>query len=170
MEDLLTFEKLLELPDLVLKISNSDENNFLSLLSDAKCDLYYYSGIKRDLKIFFNKFNDAKFSYNMSFVPQIKATKYEISTNQRTNKVIDSVSDYVTEKIKEEQYAEKVYNQILNLAHKLTKQEAVYFVQSFFANKSDEYICEILQISRNGIQRIRKSCLVKMYLEFLYKY
>ena len=82
----------------------------------------------------------------------------EIINNNKT----DKVSNYVSKKIEKEKYALETYNSIINLSLKLTYQEAVYFVNCFFGKKTDEYITELLGVSKNQFLKIRKSCLVKL--------
>lgn len=164
--NLLTLENFLELPNLVLKISESEENEYLDLLSVTKCNQYYYSDLKKDLKEYIRKFNDVKYNYGIGEEIWIKSSNFDIKENKITRSNNDKVSSYVNTKIDNELFAVDVYNKIISLAHKLTKYEALYFIEAFFKNSSDEYISEKLKISRNGLQRIRKSCLVKMFLEF----
>lgn len=166
MDNLLNLEKLLELPNKVIKISESEQNKYLDLLSDSTCDRYYYTNLKSDLKDYFSRFNDFKFSYSMPENITLNATAYELKENKFVNRTNDSILNYVSNKVDEEIFAIDTYNKVISLAYKLTEKEAVYFVDCFFADETDDYICEKLQVSRTGLQKIRKSCLVKMYLEF----
>ncbi len=60
----------------------------------------------------------------------------------------------------------KFYNSICNLALKMTRAEAQYIVGTFFSNKSEEYVCDNIGICRNTLQKVKKSCLVKTWVEF----
>ena len=50
----------------------------------------------------------------------------------------------------------------MTLALKLTMQESIYMVDTFFSKKSEDIISEKLGICRNTLQNIKKSCLVKI--------
>ncbi len=163
----LTLEEYLNLPNKVLEISESKNNLYLSLLSKETCKKYYYRDLKLDLKKYFQKFNNIKFFY--SFNDTIKASHCNSNIYQKSLKT-DRISKFVEDKINNEIYAKKMYDRIINLAHKLTPREGRYFVEAFLANKSDEYISEKIGLTRMGLQQIRKSCLVKMYFEFFYEY
>lgn len=164
--DTLNLEKLLELPNKVINISESEQNKYLDLLSQNTCNKYYYTDLKSDLKEYFRKFNDLKFVYSMPKEMPLSASSYELKENKFVQNATDKILNYIANKVDGETFAVDTYNCVISLAYKLTKKEAIYFVYSFFADETDDYICESLQISRNGLQKIRKSCLVKMFLEF----
>lgn len=167
MKNELNINMLLELPSTILKKSEDDINKFVGLLSDNVCNIYYYKNLKSDLKSYFDKFNDMKYIYNISKEYGINlVSNYEIREEKRLIKVNDKVSNFVEKELDKEEFTREVYEKSLSLASKLTYKEAIYFVESFFSNKSDDYISEEIGISRTGLQKIRKSCLVKMYLEF----
>lgn len=166
MDNLLNLEELLELPNKVIKISESEQNKFLDLLSENTCNIYYYTNLKSDLKDYFSKFNDFKFVYSMPENSTLSVNSYELKENKLMYNANDKILNYIAKRIDDEIFAIDAYNRVISLAYKLTKKEAIYFVDCFFADATDDYICERLQVSRNGLQKIRKSCLVKMYLEF----
>ena len=65
MNEELTIEKLLELPNKVLEIGlRNEENKGINLLSTKTCELYYYTNLKKDLKNYLDPFNDSKYSYD----------------------------------------------------------------------------------------------------------
>lgn len=164
--DTLDLEKLLELPNKVIKISESEQNKYLDLLSQNTCNKYYYTNLKSDLKDYFSKFNDFKFVYSIPNGMPISTSSYELKENKFVQNTTDKILNYIANKEEEEIFVVDTYNRVISLAYKLTKKEAIYFVYSFFSDETDDYICESLQISRSGLQKIRKSCLVKMFLEF----
>lgn len=157
----INYEKLLELPNDMVHISES--NSYLSLLSDEFCNKYYYTQLKSDLKKIIKKFNDIKY---FDIADNLKATNYEINADIHANKNSDKILNYIINKIDNETYLVKIYNLLKSLSYKFTLSETIYFVETFFSEKTDDAICERLGLSRTGIQKIRKSCLVKTYLEF----
>lgn len=161
-KETLNLKTLLELPNKVLNMPN---NPYINLLEKNTYEHYYYAELRQDLLKIFNKFNDIK--YSLSYDDGLNITSnYEFRENQVKINDADNVSIYVEKRIRLEDYALKVYKKIINLSYKLTNSEAIYFVNTFFVRKSEEYISEKLEISRTYLQKIKKSCLAKMYLEF----
>ncbi len=165
-ENDLSLTMLLEMPNKILDNSKNEKNRFINLLSEDVCNIYYYTELKSDLRKYFDDFNDFKYLFSNNYKT---TSNYCLKEEKFTNYFKDKISNFVEKQINHEKYILKTYNQIMEFSSKITYQEAIYFVEAFFARKSDEYISEELGISRNGLQRIRKSCLVKMYLEFLVK-
>lgn len=54
----------------------------------------------------------------------------------------------------------------MSVARELTLQEAVYLVDSLFCDRPEELISDKLSISVKTLTKVKKSCLVKVYLEF----
>lgn len=162
----LTLNMLLDLPHDVLKISNKIDS-YLDLLSDDICREYYYTDLKKDLIKYFNKFKDVKYKYKYCENFNLKSnSNYEVEGVFGNNIISDKVGNYVAKNIDLEIWTLDFYNNVVSIAHKLTYQEAIYFVDTFFANKTEEQISEKLSICRKTLQKIKKSCLVKILLEF----
>lgn len=168
MNEELTIEKLLELPNKVLEIGlRNEENKGINLLSTKTCELYYYTNLKKDLKNYLDPFNDSKYSYGVVKFNSVGVSKsYGLKEERHLKKVNDNVLDLITREVDKDIFAADVYQKILKLADELTYREALYFVRSFLENGTDDYVCDELGLSRTGLQKIRKSCLVKMYLNF----
>lgn len=165
MEKKLTMEMLLELPSKIIKTSESPNNTFLNLLGESICEKYYYRDLKKDLKKFFDHFNDMKYSLDIAIEEKIKYTSsYSYNESKKVQNSSDVISNLIEKEIDNEIFIHDVYNRIINLSSKFTYNEAIYFVDAFFSKKTDEHISEILGISRNTLQKIRKSCLVKTLL------
>lgn len=84
----------------------------------------------------------------------------------KTNSINDPVSQYVEKNIDLNIWTRDFYNMILTLSTKLTFNEAIYLVDTFFDERAEEQISEKLQICRKSLQKIKKSCLVKIKIEF----
>lgn len=167
MNEELTIEKLLNLPNIVLDIASKNNiDKCINMLSDTTCNIYYYSNLKKDLKRFFDKFNDSKYSYGIIKYSIGASKNYGLREEKFLKNVNDNVGNLVARKMDDDIYTKDVYEMIIKFANGLTYKEAKYFARSFLENKTDENICEEFGISRTGLQRIRKSCLVKMYLIF----
>ena len=58
-----------------------------------------------------------------------------------------------------------IYNSIIKVSYKLSNSEVIYLINTFLTHKSEESISEILGISKTYLQKIKKSCLVKMWTD-----
>jgi len=169
MNEIITLEMLLDLPKELLKKS-IDYNEYAVLLDKEQYSKYDYKDLKEKVNKYFTYFKNLKYFYQFP-------TNYEISMNttydsikvSATNRISDPVSNLVTkeidEKIRITNWMTKFYNAILVIASKLTVQEATYLVDCFFSNKSEDVTCEKLGICRNTLQKIKKSCIVKSWIE-----
>lgn len=153
----------MSLPNEIIRIS--ENNEFIGLLSNEVIDKYYYSNLKKDLAHYMKRFNDMKFLYHSSNNYSIQSTSYsEAKINKRkTNK--STVEQFVSKSVDNEIWTEKTYSHLISLSYKLNSNEQKYFIETFFKNTSEESISEKLGICRKTLQNIKKSCLVKMYLE-----
>ena len=95
-------------------------------------------------------------------LPSINVNKIVTSNKSQT----DMVSKFVIDKIDREKWSRDFYNCLINLSYKLTFNEAFYIVNTYFGKMTEEVISENLDISRNTLQKIKRSSLVKMYFEF----
>lgn len=163
MEDTLNFQILSNLPSEVIKMAKNNE--FLTLLNEPLISKYYDANLRKELKALFTRFNDIKFFYKVNDSYSLKANQIKIDKVNGSSLHPNQILNMVGRKIDEEQFVEVMYYRILNLSIKLTYQEALYFIKYFFSDTTEEEISEILAISRTNLQKIKKSCLVKVYLE-----
>lgn len=165
MKNDLSLELLLDLPNKILNASN-DNTSYLDLLSDDLVKKYFYSNLRKDLDKVFQKFKDYKYLYstneNYSLSSSMKNLDNIVVSFNRNN---DKVSNYVMKQVDLEIWASDFYNSLLSISNKLTYNEAIYFVDTFFCGKTEEFISEKLLICKASLQKIKKSCLVKVYFE-----
>lgn len=165
MNENLTLDMLLSLPKEVLKKAE-EYDEYTGLLEKRKYQNYDFKKIKIEIKEYFEDFRDAKYSYKFSAELNISIThplQLREGSFQRTNS--DPFSKAIEKHIDEKIWLCNFYNTLLVVGQKLTFQEAIYFVDTFFGNKSEDIISEKLGICRNTLQGIKKSCLVKAYTE-----
>ena len=165
MTNMLSLDLLLELPNKILSASN-DNTSYLDLLGDGLINEYFYSNLRKDLDKLFQKFKDYKYLYSSN-------SNYDITSSMNnlnqivinTNRNNDKVFNYVTKQLDMENWINDFYKSLLSISQKLTDAEAIYLVDTFFSSKSEEFISEKLKICKASLQKIKKSCLVKIYLE-----
>lgn len=165
----ITFSTLLELPRDVLKKSREYDEEATLLTK-----MQYMSYDCKELKVILNQYvahyKELIYLYQL---PMNFSTSLVISYDKEkvspTNRISNPVSDIVTKKVDEQskilQWLVDFYYTMLVAASKLTLQEATYFVECIYRKKSEEAVCERLGICRNTLQKIKNSCLVKVYIE-----
>lgn len=158
----LTFDDILNLPEKILKISFEYEK-YSILLRENIVLKYYHKNLKEQIMGYFNRFQDIKYSYPMDFYLSTPVIQ-NVSCKQNT--IADSVGKFVARKVDDDIWLNQFYLHLLNLATKLVSTEATYLVDTFFAHCSEEIISEKIGVCRATLQKIKKSCLVKMFLEF----
>lgn len=147
----LTFEILHQLPDEILNVASDPKNSYLALLEESTYKQYYYPGLRTDLLNIIKEFNDIKYSYSANSSSIRCISTYEIRENMFLSNANDKIGNFIAQKVDSEILAVNTYNRILSLACKLTFEEAT---------------SEKIGFSRTFLQKVKKSCLVKMYFEF----
>ena len=159
-------DMILELPKKILEKAEQ-YCDYSELLPKEIYEKYNFIELKSDITKIFKHFNTIKYLYSYSSEEyNIKTSSaYEYRDGTSSNKILDSVGDMVTKKVDDQLWIVKFYNSIMNVALKMTDEEAYYIVNTYFANKSEEYISDRLGICRNTLQKIKKSSLVKTWVE-----
>lgn len=165
-EVVLNSTTFLGLQEEILKISK--EHEYSSLLSKNMIDEYYYLDMKKDIAKVFTKFNDMKYIVGHSNNYDLSSVSFDTLKVSLSKKNNDKVSNYVMKNVDLEIWTQDFYNTIISLSRSLTMQEGVYLVDALFANRSEEMISEKICVCRKTLQSIKKSCLVKLYLELKY--
>lgn len=165
MNNTITLDKLLSIDSDLLDITRKYENqNYL--LNDLDCSAYDLNKIKIQLKNLFLKFKNAKYLNKFPIENNVSLTPtYDVKISSSQRSTISQVDKAVMNYLDKQIWVSEVYDSLLILASKLTKSEAVYLIYTFLSYKSEEIIAEKLGICKTSLQRVKKSCLVKMYVE-----
>lgn len=155
---------MLELPNAILKTCEKYEE-YSELLQDSIILQYYHKNMRKELNKIFEQFQEMKYSYPFSYNYYSKVISRDVCV-QGGSKNNDPIGNFINNHMNQYLWLERFYQAILTLATKLSNQEAVYFVDSFFGHRSEDFISDKLGISRMTLQKIKKSCLVKVYFEF----
>lgn len=167
MEKSITLSMLISLPKRLLENIESTKNeNCLTMLSKKIIQEYYYSSLRKDLADIFKDFNDSKNYFSNISEDYCLTPNYEMIISNHPNSITDKVASLVEKNINKQNWTVNFYNKIDSLIRKLTYKEGIYFIRAFLLYESEESISEELAISRTYLQKIKQSCLVKMYLEF----
>lgn len=165
MDETFTLDMLLDLPRKLLKKAE-EYDEYTGLLEKRKYQDYDFKELKKEIQEYFDSFKETKYSYKFSAELSINIThpfQFREGSSQRTNN--DPFSKAIEKHIDDKIWLYKFYNILLVAGQKLTLQEAIYFVDTFFGNKTEDIISEKLGICRNTLQGVKKSCLVKVYAE-----
>lgn len=162
MKEYLTLDVFLNLPLEILKISKKESIN--NKLIDKKDHEIYNKFLKKDLIKYFESF--IEFKYVLQYSEEKCIRDYELKENKLIRNVNSRVEKSIEKKQDYEVYVLETYNKMIDLAYKLTYEEAVYFVNVFFGNKTDEEISKKLKMCVKTLYKFKKSCLVKTFLEF----
>lgn len=165
MDFTLTLDKILELPNDILKASEK-YNEYSELLRKKVYDDYDFKELRENIEEKFDKFKDAKFLYNFPVESNIRTTPtYQVREGSTSNTPISKVEQAIVKKVDNQIWMNEFYNSLMTVAAKLTLQEAYYLVDSFFSHKSEEIIAEKLGICKMTLQNVKKSCLIKLWIE-----
>ena len=95
------------------------------------------------------------------------SSSFGFNSEIKTSSPISRVEKYVENKAKYEAFTNTFYLKLKNLSQILTYEEAIYLTETFFSKNTEERISEKLDISKAKLQVIKKSCLVKFYLNII---
>ena len=117
------------------------------------------------LKLFEN-FKSARYLYKFPISDTIRINPTYESKEICFQKSSQSQIEKAVEKYVDKQIlTTEIYNSILDVSNRLTNSECAYLINTFLQHKSEESIAEIIGISKTYLQRIKKSCIVKMWTE-----
>lgn len=165
MNNVVTLNQLLNVSSTIQ--DNASKNaEYNELLDNYVCMQYDILSDKEKLDKLFSSFKSARYLYDFPLEEQVSITpsyEYKESFTQRsiTSQVENAVQRYVDMQI----LTTDIYYSIMKVSYKLTNDEVIYLINTFLAHKSEEDIAEIIGISRTYLQRIKKSCIVKMWVE-----
>ncbi len=165
MDYIVTLEQLLNVGDTIVNNANSN-SKINQLLDEYICNQYDCITIKSKLLKLFATFKSARYLYEFPEDDNIKITPtYELregfTQRSTTSKIENAVSKYIDKQI----FTTDIYLSIIKTSYKLTSAEVIYLNNTFLIHVSEERIAEIIGISKTYLQKIKKSCLVKLWVE-----
>ena len=164
-DNIVTLNQLLNIND-TIKTNAKEQEDCNQLLDEFICNSYDILENKQKLLKLFSRFKSARYLYDFPIEDQIKTTTSyndQIVFTQRSNtsQVENAVQKYCDEQI----HTTNVYYSILKVSYKLTGDEVIYLINTFLTHKSEDDIAEIIGISKTYLQKIKKSCIVKMWVD-----
>lgn len=163
MKNKLTLKDLSNLSEKILERSKENYGNAI-LLSQDNCRKYETKFLKNMISKGFNTYQEIiclmKFPHGY-----LSSVNYDVCESMKTKKIVDSVCNQVTLKIDSQKWMIRFYYCLQNVGIKLTEQEAIYLTSAFQKHKTEENIADDLNISLSSVKKIKKSCLIKTWIE-----
>ena len=163
MNETITLETFSQMPSILLDIT-MDKGTYNSLLSKELVNEIYYTNLKKEISKYFYKLNDSKTYYTLGMY---SSSNFGFNSEIKNSSPISRVEKYVENKAKYEAFTNTFYLKLKNLSQILTYEETIYLTETFFSKNTEERISEKLDISKAKLQVIKKSCLVKFYLNII---
>jgi len=136
MEGILSLELLLNLPKEILRISE-EYDEYSGLIKREYFSNYDFIYMKEEINKQIDKYKNAKYFYRYPDEYNIKVTPtYELRESAFTQSVSNPIEKLIGSRVDDEIWTTDFYKKIINVSVKLTLQEAIYFVDSFFADRA----------------------------------
>ena len=165
MDNVVTLNQLINISDYIKEIADQNKQHN-ELLSEEVCNSYDTSYIRNNLLELFNRFKSARYLYEFPLDSSIKLTptySFDGSCHQLSN--VSQVEQIIEKHIDKQLLTTNIYFSIIKVSYKLSNEEVIYLINTFFTHKSEEDIANIIGISKTYLQKIKKSCLVKMWVD-----
>ncbi len=148
-------------------ITNADTfKDSNTLLDDYVVKKFNVLDERRILLMLFADFKSARYLYDFPVDTNISITPtYEEKVGSTQRKVVSQVENAIEKYVDRQLLTTDIYSSILKVSFKLTEEEVVYLINTFLVYKSEEDIAEIIGVSKAYLQKIKKSCIVKMWVE-----
>lgn len=163
MDDLITLEMALNLSQKIMLDNSKDRSKFNVLLSKQTYEKFDTKELKEEINNLFNEYKEITYLYQ--FPSSLTASKFENKEHMLINNPIDTVGISVERKIDKQIWTTQFYYILLKVSSKLTWEEILYMTGTFFRNQTEDTLCEKMLMCRNTLRGIKKSCLVKMWIE-----
>lgn len=165
MNNVVTLNQLINVSSLIQENVTKNQQ-FNELLNDYICKKYDLVNIREELEKLFYSFKSARYLYDFPLEDSISISptyEYKEGFTQRStvSQIENAVQRYIDKKIE----TTNIYNSLIKVSYKLTSDECLYLINTFLTHKSEEDIAEIIGISRTYLQKIKNSCIVKMWVD-----
>lgn len=159
-------DKLLTLHSDLIDISRkySDLN---ILLCDDVFENYNVLDIKQQLLYLFSKFQSARYFIKTPIEEKPLVLSPTFARREGYKYFNESmVENAVATLVDNEILLTSIYNHLIMVARKLTIDEVEYFYYTFITHRTEETIAFKMGVCKTSLQRIKKSCLVKLWVEY----
>lgn len=141
---------------------NEDKQGLLSIRL-VKSRNYYEC--KKNVDELMYKFEEIRFKCHHIEPPKITPS-YEIRYESNSGNVSDKIGNYVQRKLDMESEADDFYIELSNALRTLCREELIYFKNAYYNRIKEELICDLLNMSRDSLRRVKESCIIKVAMYF----
>jgi len=159
-------DKLLTLHSDLINISRkySDLN---VLLGDEIIENYNILDIKQQLLYLFSKFQSARYFIKTPIEEKAFVLSPSFARKEGYKYFNQSIiENTVATVVDNEILITSVYDHLRMVAQKLTIDEVDYLYYTFITHRTEETIAFKMGICKTSLQRIKKSCLIKLWFEY----
>lgn len=137
-------------------------------LSKRERDKYKIEELREIIDKRIEVFKDTKYLYQYSkeLSDTLKASNYQPKEVMTPKKLSSPQEDRVDPTVDRQIWANKFYYALIDsFSTKLTREESIYFIDSYFRNKTEEDIAAKIGICPDTLQKYKMSCLIKLLTE-----
>jgi len=163
----LTYTMLLNFPDDFIKNANK-YCDLTEMISKRECDKYKLKDLKDNVNKQIQLFKDTKYLYKYPNEKYNVPITSNLQPREVTapRKLSSQQEDIIDPNINRQIWATKMYYSLMDsLTTKLTRQECIYFIDCYFRKTCEDDIAEKLSMCKDTLQKIKKSCLIKVWTE-----
>ena len=124
-----------------------------------------YVACRKNVDEIMYKFEEYRFKCHYIEPPRITPS-YEIRMESFSNNYSDKVGNYVAKKIDLEDEVTKFYEELSKALQTLCREELIYFKNTYYNRLKEESICDLLNMSRDSLRRIKESCIIKIAMYY----
>lgn len=167
MDNTLTYKKLLDFPN-DFKVEASKYQEMADLISKSECEKYDIMLIKSSVDVRFQKFKDARYIYqypNEKYYTSV-TTNYTPREGMCQRSKQGAQESNIQKDFDKTVWVNKMYYAFMeSIASKLTADETVYFIDTYFRRYTEDIIKDNLCITKAKLQNIKHSCIIKLWIE-----
>ena len=163
----LSYATLLSFPEDFTKAANK-YCDLTEKLSQRECDKYDLAELREIIDKRIEIFKDTKYLYKYpnQIYDVLKASNYQPKEVMTPRKLSSPQEDKVDPNINRQIWATKLYYAFMDsLSTRLTREEYVYFIDSYFRQVNGDDIAAKLSMCKETLQKHKKSCLIKVLTE-----
>lgn len=136
-----------------------------TLLSLKIVRLYDYAETRKNVDDMMVEYEIDTYKYNEIKPPSV-TPNYDIRYEQFNFSNNDVLGNYVANKLDKLKEINDFYYKLSIVLKRLTKEERIYFCDTYLFKRSESIICDKLLIGSSTLTRIKTSCILKIALFF----
>lgn len=132
-------------------------------LSPKLMRLFSYGETKENVDLEMMRLEEYIYAYNEILPPKITPS-YDVKYEQFQITKSDPVGNYVESRLDKLEMVNDFYSKLSEVLKKLTREELIYFTDTYFKFLKENVIEEKLHKTSGGLKYIKHSCIIKVAL------